>query len=148
MLEIIDLNERDKQQFIDMCWGFYNSPAVAHAIDREKIIRTADEAIKGNPFMRCLSLISDGVYAGYVLLAFTYSNEAGGIVVWIDEICVKDEFRGKGIGSALFDWLHETYDGTVARYRLEVSEDNHRVCALYGRQGFEPLPYMQMIIDL
>ena len=40
-------------------------------------------------------------------LALTYSNEAGGMVVWLDEIYVKPEFRSQGIGSELIDFVIE-----------------------------------------
>ena len=79
-------------------------------------------------------------------LALTWSNEAGGLCVWLEEIMVDDERRGKGIGSRLIAAVHEKYN-TAARYRLEVTESNVRASALYHMLGFEDLEYRQMILD-
>lgn len=147
MLKIIDINNENKQDFIDMCKDFYTSNAVSHIIPDANIENTAKEAIAGNQFMRCIIFESNGVVAGYSLLAFTYSNEAGGQVLWLDEIYIKDEFRGNGIGKEFFNWIFKNYDGKIKRYRLEISPENQRVRRLYDRTGFENLPYLQMVID-
>ena len=95
----------------------------------------------------CLIAEDDnGTPCGYCLLALTWSNEAGGLCVWLEEIMVDDEKRGKGVGSRMIAAVHEKYNA-AARYRLEVTDDNPRAAALYRLLGFEELPYRQMIID-
>lgn len=81
-----------------------------------------------------------------MLLALTWSNEAGGLCVWLEELMVNESMRGKGIGSKMIAAVHEKYN-SAARYRLEVTAENPRAAALYRLLGFEDLPYRQMIMD-
>ena len=41
--------------------------------------------------------------------------------------------------------VEEHKEEGVARFRLEVEEDNTRAAALYERLGYKPLDYKQMI---
>ena len=91
--------------------------------------------------------VLDGEVAGYSLLAKTYSQEAGGKVVWIEEIYVLPSFRGRGIGKAFFDFLLQNRPEDVKRLRLEVERENERAVKLYKSFGFDFLDYDQMIID-
>ena len=103
--------------------------------------------LHGTPYADCLIAEDEnGQPCAYCLLALTWSNEAGGLCVWLEEIMVDDERRGKGIGSRLIAAVHEKYN-TAARYRLEVTESNVRASALYHMLGFENLEYRQMILD-
>ena len=74
-----------------------------------------------------------------------FSREAGGMVVWIEEIYVRSAFRGRGVGGAFFAWLHANVP--AIRYRLEVEPSNERAQSLYRRLGFSELPYVQMVLD-
>ncbi len=56
----------------------------------------------GTPYADCLIAEDEnGQPCAYCLLALTWSNEAGGLCVWLEEIMVDDEQRGKGIGSRI-----------------------------------------------
>ena len=88
----------------------------------------------------------DGVIAGYALLCKTWSQEAGGKTVWIDELYVLPEFRGQGIGHEFFDQLQKIEP--AARYRLEIEPDNLRAKALYESMGFEDFDYRQLVMDI
>ena len=104
------------------------------------------EAEDGEVYLYRYSEDENGQPCAYCLLALTWSNEAGGLCVWLEEIMVDDEQRGKGIGSRIIAAVHEKYN-TAARYRLEVTESNVRASALYHMLGFEDLEYRQMILD-
>ena len=82
-----------------------------------------------------------------MLLAKTFSQEAGGPVVWIEEIYIRPEYQGKGIGSRVFKKLDAMFDAGVYRLRLEVEKTNIRAVELYERQGYTWLAYDQMIKD-
>ena len=43
----------------------------------------------------------DGRPVAYCLLALTWSNEAGGLCVWLDELMVDASQRSRGIGRQL-----------------------------------------------
>ena len=68
-------------------------------------------------------------------------------VLWLEELYIRPEFQGQGLGSHYFAWLQEAYGDKVARMRLEVEPENERARALYARMGFSDLPYLQMHKD-
>ena len=82
----------------------------------------------------------DGVPFGYAFLTRLWSNELGGDIVFIDEIWVAPERRGRGVGTAVIAHAMQTMRerGAVA-FELEVTPDNARARALYERLGFRPL---------
>lgn len=146
-MHIQDLTADTREAFIGLCKGFYTSNAVLHPIPDACIEATADEVLSGGPFARGLIFSSGEDIAGYALLSFTYSNEVGGMVVLVEEIFIKEIYRGKGYAREFFCWLFENYDGKAKRYRLEVSRENEAVCKLYSSVGFSELGYLQMIAD-
>ena len=81
-------------------------------------------------------------------MAKTFSQEAGGYVVWIDEVYVRPEYRSKGLFKEFFSYLKTNIGDKTARIRLEVESDNVRAISLYESIGFRKLDYGQMVMDL
>lgn len=139
------LTAADRDIYLAMAHEFYHSPAVLHAVPDEYLRRGFDEMMRSDQYMQCMLLEHEGNTAGYALLSRTYSQEAGGICVWIEEIYLRPEYRQKGLGRAFFDALEQLLP--AARYRLEIEPDNQRAERLYRSLGFEALPYRQMVKD-
>ena len=76
------------------------------------------------------------VVAGYALLVPFWSNGAGGEICEIDELYVRPERRGEGIGTALFGAIDAGRFGVFAATALGVSPANARARRLYERLGF------------
>lgn len=140
------MNPGDRELYLQMSRAFYRSDAVLHPVPDEYLIRAFEEMMRSEAYMTGLIFELDGRPAGYALLCKTYSQEAGGLAVWVDEVYVRPEFQGRGLGSALFEALPELVP--AARYRLEIEPDNVRAEKLYRRMGFEELPYKQMVRDV
>ena len=136
----------DRAVYLQLAHDFYRSEAVAHTIPDSHLARTADALETGTPFAAAYMLESDGQIAGYALLALTWSQEGGGLAVWVEELYVLPQFRGQGLGTAFFADLQRLYPN-AARFRLEIEPDNERARALYEKIGFQLLIYQQMVMD-
>ena len=142
------LTENDRDLYIRLAEEFYSSDAVLHPIPRTYIERTADEALQSDAYAEIYLLECEGEPAGYGLTARTFSQEAGGSVLWIEELYIREQFRSRGLGSEFFAYVEKKYEGRAARFRLEVEEDNVRAISLYKRLGYEVLDYTQMIKEI
>ena len=101
-MRIRSIEKADREFFIDRCHAFYRTSACDHEIPQQNAERTFELLMHGTPYADCLiAEDDDGTPCAYCLLALTWSNEAGGLCVWLDELMVDDEQRGKGIGSQL-----------------------------------------------
>ena len=101
-MRIRSIEKADREFFIDRCHAFYRTPACDHEIPQQNAERTFELLMHGTPYADCLiAEDDDGTPCAYCLLALTWSNEAGGLCVWLDELMVDDEQRGKGIGSRM-----------------------------------------------
>ena len=135
----------DKRAFLEMSREFYSSDAVLHAVDPSFHEKAFAELLRSGTYLTCFVFECGDRVAGYALLSKMFSREAGGMVVWIEEIYVRSAFRGRGVGGACFAWLRANVP--AIRYRLEVEPSNERAQSLYRRLGFSELPYVQMVLD-
>jgi GNAT superfamily N-acetyltransferase len=77
-----------------------------------------------------------GEVVGYAILTWFWSNEFGGKMVIIDELLVKEAYRGKGIASAFFNFLFKNKRYGEVAYELEVGLKKQKEMVLYHRLGF------------
>ena len=147
-MKIRPFTPADEQTYLELAAAFYaDGDAVDHPVPPHHAKRTFDALMSGIPFADAfLAEDDDGTPLGFTLLAITWSNEAGGLTVWVEELLVLEAARGKGVGRALMDAVRKAYPA-ACRFRLEVTRDNRRAIALYASLGYEPLPYDQMILD-
>lgn len=136
---------QDKEMYLSLTEKFYQSDAVSHNIPLKNRLNTWDEIMRSDEYSDCYFVIKDGDVAGYMLLAYTFSQEAGGKTAWIEEIYILPEFRSMGLGNELFDFIKAEIEPDCARLRLEVEADNIRAKKLYKSLGFKQLEYEQMI---
>jgi ribosomal protein S18 acetylase RimI-like enzyme len=86
--------------------------------------------------LACLMLLNEEV-AGYVVIAFGFSIEFRGRDAFVDELYVKDEFRGRGLGAAALRFAEGVCRGRGVRaLHLEVERGNTRAQSVYRRAGF------------
>lgn len=142
---IREIKISDKEEYIKMAEDFYASDAVSHRIPRENFVGAFEEAVGGSPFIKLYILEMNGVTAGYAAIAVTYTTEGGGRTLWLDELYIKEDFRGNGLGRELIEFLKS--DGEVKRIRLEITPGNERAKKLYISEGFMPCEYCQLIYD-
>ena len=79
---------------------------------------------------------------GYAMIAKSFSTEFGKQCIWIEDLYIKDKYRGLGLGNMLIEFITKKFIDCI--FRLEVEEENERAIKLYKKCGFEVLPYMEM----
>ena len=140
------IEQKDKGIFLEMSREFYNSSAVIAPIKEQFHENTFEELMRSEDYLACYIIECGGKTAGFGLLNFAYCHEAGGKVVWIEELYIREEFRGQGIGTKFFELVHKNHP--AMRYRLEVEKENEKAVKLYKRLGYDFLEYDQMILDM
>ena len=147
MLTFRDILSEDRDLVLPMVIDFYHSDAVDHPVDTAILERSfRDAADPAEPLLRGLLIQWDGQPAGYMYLTQCYSAEVGGRCVLLDEVYLKPEFRGRGIGTRVLAWLEESYP-SARRFRLEVTQANQGAARLYRSAGYKFLHYDQMVLD-
>ena len=145
---IRDITKADRNLYLLFAQAFYSMGAVAHPIPRSHLVATFEQLMESDTYAKAYMIESCGKPVGYALTAKTFSQEAGGYVVWIEELFILPEHRHKGLATEFFKFVKETIEPTVARVRLEVTEHNKEAISLYEKQGFTFLNYKQMVKDL
>ena len=137
------MKERDRETVIEMMRCFYRSDAVLTNGSDEIFNRDIDQCIARSPYLEGYILENDGTIQGYALLAKSFSAEFGRRCIWVEDLFIKSEYRGRGIGSCFLKFVEEKYPDSV--FRLEVERENEHAIHVYRKRGYRVLPYMEMI---
>lgn len=136
------MNQKDKPHIIEMMRDFYTSPAVLSNGSDEIFSNDIENCINDNPYVEGYIVEDLKNIQGYAMIAKSYSTEFGKTCIWIEDLYIKDEYRGLGIGKSLLEFITNKYTDCI--FRLEVEEENERAVRLYSKCGFTVLPYLQM----
>ena len=139
------ITENDWEIYRAYVDAFYHTDAVNAPVPTENYRVTFDEMLRSDTYVKGYIFEYEGTPCGVVLLSKTFSQEAGGYSVTIEEIYIEEAYRGKGLATEFFNWLKA--QPNIMRLRLEVEDYNKGAMRLYERMGFELLPYLQMVID-
>ena len=136
------MERRDKETVIAMMRTFYTSPAVL-TNGSEKIFDADVEAcVSDSPYLEGYVFECREEICGYGMLAKSFSTEFGRRCIWIEDLYVVSDYRGRGIGGGFLSFVRECYP--EALLRLEVEEENERAISVYKRMGYDVFPYMEM----
>lgn len=140
--------EQDRTAFLDMCTDFYAGGAALHPIPRAQMEQSFQQIMDGSPYIQGFLFLEEGQVAGYALVYPFYSNEMGGLCLMLEEIYIKPQFRGRGLGSQYLQQVAKAFGRPVAGLKLEVCPENEGARKLYERSGFHPLAYQSMVKTL
>lgn len=141
-IKIRNINKQDKKEILEMMRIFYTSDAVYTNGSEEIFNEDIDNCINDNPYVEGFVFEKDNIIQGYAMIAKSFSTEFGKSCIWIEDLYIKDEYRGLGIGSSFFKFIEEKYPHAL--FRLEVEDYNTRAVNVYKKCGFDTLPYMEM----
>jgi diamine N-acetyltransferase len=131
---------------------------LAHKNDIEEILQmmAAFNAIDSYPFSADLTranlnkfitnenlgrlwMIRSGeTVVGYVVLTFGFSFEFKGTTAFIDELFLKEPYRGKGLGGQIIDFIQlQARQLQLKALHLEVEKHNEKGKKLYTKKGFK-----------
>ena len=133
---------KDKEIIIDMMRVFYASPAVLSNGSEEIFEADVENCVNDSPYLEGFVFEENDEIMGYGMIAKSFSTEFGKPCIWVEDLYLKPEYRGQGIGSKFFEYLEQNYTDCI--FRLEVEEENERAIHVYEKSGFEVLPYMEM----
>lgn len=136
------MTRQDKDSVMEMMRVFYRSPAVLSNGSDEIFARDIEACVSENPYLEGYIFEDNGTVQGYGMAAKSFSTEYGRQCIWLEDIYIKSEYRGLGIGSRFIDHMTQKYPDALLR--LEVEEENERAVQVYRKNGFEFFPYAEM----
>ncbi|MGH7490754.1 MAG: GNAT family N-acetyltransferase [bacterium] len=100
--------------------------------------RQALQQFLDDPTLGCTWLIQSGEeIVGYAVLCLGYSLEYHGRDAFVDEIYIREEFRGQGLGRRALQLLEEKCrELGVRALHLEVERENTNAQTVYRKHGF------------
>jgi len=147
-MQIRKLTKCDRQAVLDMMVVFYASDALLIHPEKKVLEKTLDDCLADGPYLEGFVMELDAEVIGYAMAAKSYSTEAGGPCVWLEDIYLKSSHRGKGYGTAFLRFFEEHYKHSAIRLRLEAEPENRRAMAAYEKAGYQVLGYTQMVREL
>ena len=136
------MTPEDRPCVLEMMRRFYASPAVLSNGSEEIFLNDIENCIHENPYLEGYIMEAGEEVQGYAMVAKSYSTEFGKPCIWIEDLYVKEQYRGTGIGSLVLEFITNKFPGCVLR--LEVEEENGPAIRVYEKNGFSVLPYMEM----
>ena len=136
------IKEQDRLAVLEMMREFYSSPAVYTSGSDKIFSNDIDNCINNSPFLEGYEFDGPKGIQGYAMIAKSFSTEFGKPCIWVEDLYIKNAFRGSGIGNEFLGFLVNKYQNCI--FRLEVEEDNEKAIKLYKKFGFTVLPYMEM----
>ena len=136
------MQKEDREDILQMMKIFYSSNAVFTNGSDEIFKNDFENCINESPYLEGYVFYNDKELQGYAMIAKSFSTEFGKACYWLEDLYVKADYRGLGIGTAFLKYIENSYPDVI--FRLEVEEENERAVHVYKKCGFTTLPYVEM----
>lgn len=84
------------------------------------------------------SAVGLSLAAGYIVLTLSFSMEYGGLQGFVDDLFVREPYRGRGLATAALEEVRRTCEILCVRaLHVEVGPANDTARGVYRRNGFE-----------
>lgn len=144
--QIRKITEKDRASVIAMMREFYSSPAVSTNGSEKIFGADIDACLSDSPYLEGYVFDLEGTLQGYAMLAKSFSTEYGKNCIWLEDIYILKQYRGKGLGGRFIEFVKEKYHDTLLR--LEVEEENEIAVHTYKKAGFDFFPYLEMKVEV
>ena len=141
--QIRPISTTDKSAVLSMMQDFYSSDAVLSNGSDEIFLSDIETCIAGSPYLEGYVIETAKETQGYMMIAKSFSTEFGKPCIWIEDLYIKESYRGQGLGNMFIDFITGKYQGCI--FRLEVEKENKSAVKLYEKCGFNFLPYNEMV---
>ena len=103
------MEEKDKSHVMDMMRAFYNSSAVSTNGSEEIFEADIDSCIGECPYIEGYIFENEVDIQGYAMAAKSFSTEFGKPCIWLEDIYIKEECKGMGIGKLFIEYIKDKY---------------------------------------
>lgn len=108
-----------------------------HEFNPDKARLAIDDLLVNDAYGRIWLIMVDDAVAGYAVVTLGYSLEYHGCDAFVDEIFLRQPFRGRGIGRQTFSFMEaECQKLGVKALHLEVMPENHIAYKFYRNLGY------------
>ena len=117
-VNIRPMQQKDREVVAEMMRIFYASPAVLSNGSEEIFAADIENCINDNPYLEGYVFEAGEQLLGYGMVAKSFSTEFGKPCMWIEDVYIRENARGQGLGSRFLQFVGEKYPNAVLR--LEV----------------------------
>jgi predicted GNAT superfamily acetyltransferase len=128
----------DAEELTMMSMDLYNEVINRKDFTENKIVATIRFYEENINMGEVLMIECNGLLAGYSIIFRFWSNEYGGLLIGIDELYIKKQFRNYGVAKSFADSLinEEKRNPQFVGIELESHPENEAANKLYASLGF------------
>ena len=131
-----EANECDAEVLLNFMQAYYAFDG--HGFERDKARTALLGLLRDSRFGRAWLVLDGNAPVGYIILCFGYSLEWLGRDAFLDELYLREEYRGRGWGRKTIAFIEEAARAEGIRtLHLEVVKRNARALTIYKKMGFE-----------
>ena len=140
------LKPSDREVYLRIADEFYHTAGVLHPVPQEYFERTFEEMMRSDVYAECWLCEQEetGAVMGYCQASKTFSQEAGGIVIWLEECYILPQFQRQGLGRQFLEEIERAHP-EAKRFRAEVEADNAASKGMFAARGYTCLAYEQLV---
>lgn len=108
---------------------------LSHEVEADEAM-LAGALFGANPRIFCTIAEFDGAPAGFILWFYTFSSFRGRHGIWVEDLYVRENFRGRGLGAAMLHWAAQRcVDEKLGRLEWSVLDWNENAIRFYKSTG-------------
>lgn len=136
IIEFQQVKITDVPTLIEMMKEFYEYDHIV--FHKDAALSALSKLVENSNYGYAWLIIENQSIIGYVVLTIGYSLEFQGRDAFLDELFIKAEHRGKGIGQQAIKFIEQQCkDIGIKAFHLEVERQNKTAHGLYKKMGFK-----------